>query len=274
MVNKPARKPAFSSVMNQEIKIQTSSQLKQAARGLLLGKYGPAISVLVTTQLLLSVLTLITRINGMLNSPASILINYAISFIINLFGGILSVGVSAFYLNIVCGKPYRLSDIFIGFKNNPDKAIGIRFFTLILSTLPMLPAHLLLLALTTPFPVDLGFRASSPESLINLALIMLLLAIGGYAVSLWVLTIYGQAFRLLLDFPERSVLQLLKMSRELTRGHRLRLYYIFFSFTPLYLAGIISFGIGLLFVIPYVTMTNTLFYLDLLNYKTAQNQHN
>ena len=46
------------------------------------------------------------------------------------------------------------------------------------------------------------------------------------------------------------------------RGHRVKLFYLYASFLPLYVLGILSLGIGLLFVEPYVNVTIAEFYLD------------
>ena len=48
------------------------------------------------------------------------------------------------------------------------------------------------------------------------------------------------------------------------KGNVGRLLYLQVSFIPMTLAGLLSFGIGFLFVLPYQNMTYTLFYLDLI----------
>ena len=86
----------------------------------------------------------------------------------------------------------------------------------------------------------------------------------GAGVSWWINLRYSQVYYLLLDFPDYSAKELLKMSWKLMKGNVGRLLYIQVSFLPLTLAGLLSFGIGLLFVQPYQNMTYTLFYLDLI----------
>ena len=49
------------------------------------------------------------------------------------------------------------------------------------------------------------------------------------------------------------------------KGHKGRLFYIGLSFIPLKLLAILSLGIGFLWVYPYQYMTQTLFFLDLMN---------
>lgn len=242
------------------MRTQTSTQLKQNARGMLLGKYGVAVSVLLTTELILITLTLLTGTTAVSGSIIGLLIQFAITLIIALFNGILTLGVSAFYLNIACGHSYQLTDIFSGFKLCPDKAIGVQFFIQLFSNLPLIPAGLLLFALL-----------SSADTSPYLPFAFFIALALGMAASIWVSCTYSQCFYLLLDFPECRIRQILGLSRRMMKGHRLRLLYLYLSFIPLLLAGIVSFGIGLLFVIPYQNMTYTLFYLDLLQYKQAVN---
>lgn len=253
------------------MKAKTSSELKRSARGLLLGKYSIAISVFMSTQLIITILTLLTRVSTSNGSMASLLMQIIITFIISLFSGILGMGINAFYLNVACNRPYSISDIFIGFKTCPDKAIGIQFFILLFSYLALSPFYVSYFLLTTPLSLGLPFgQSDNPGTSLARITVLILFTILGLSLYLWVTLIYSHSFRLLLDFPDRSIGEILGMSYKLMKGHKLRLLYILFSFIPLILVGLISFGIGLLFVIPYINMTNTLFYLDLLNNKASQ----
>ncbi|MDY4097042.1 MAG: DUF975 family protein [Lachnospiraceae bacterium] len=244
------------------MRAQTSAQLKQNARGILLGKYKNAIAVLLATELIIITITLLTGTGSNPGTVAGLLLQFAVTLIISLFNGILIVGINAFYLNIACGQPYQLSDIFTGFRSCPDKAIGVQFCIRLFSTLPLAPAIFLLFMLLTPYGADIQF----PLRFTFFASLLL-----GTAISVWVSCTYSQCFYLLLDFPECSIREILALSRRVMKGHRLRLLYLYLSFIPMLFAGIVSLGIGLLFVVPYQNMTYTLFYLDLLQYKQAMN---
>lgn len=231
-------------------KKKTSAQLKQAARGIMMGKYRNAISILLASDLIVSTLSLFTTTNT--NSYTGILIGFLINFIIVLFGTILTVGQCSFYLNIACNGPYQFSDLFTGFKVHPDKTIITQLIIQLLTTLPILPGVGLLLY---------SFRA---YNIIVVFLLGCFLLILGAGISWWISLKYSQVYYLLLDFPDYSAKELLKMSWKLMRGNVGRLLYLQVSFIPMTLAGLLSFGIGLLFVLPYQNMTYTLFYLDLI----------
>lgn len=230
---------------------KTSAQLKQTARGLMLGKYRNAISILLASNLIISTLSLFTTTAS--NSTIGIIIGFIISFILTIFGSILMVGQCSFYLNIACEQPHQFSDLFTGFKVHPDKTIITQLIIQLLTILPMVPAIAVMLY---------SFRA---HNIIVVFLVGCILLILGAGISWWIYLRYSQVYYLLLDFPDYSAKELLKMSRKLMKGNVGRLLYIQVSFLPLMLAGLLSFGIGMLLVQPYQYMTYTLFYLDLIH---------
>ena len=231
-------------------KKKTSAQLKQAARGIMIGKYRNAISILLASDLIVSTLSLFTTTSS--NSYVGIVIGFIVSFILVLFGTILSVGQCSFYLNIACDGPYQFSDLFTGFKVHPDKTIITQLIIQILTALPLVPAIVVMII------------AVYADEMIMLFLLGCLLLILGTGISWWISLKYSQVYYLLLDFPDYSAKELLKMSWKLMKGNVGRLLYLQVSFIPMTLAGLLSFGIGLLFVLPYQNMTYTLFYLDLI----------
>ena len=231
---------------------KSSAQLKQAARGIMIGKYKNAISILLASNLIVSTLTLFTTTAS--NSYMGLAISFIINFIIILFGSILMVGQCSFYLNIACEQPHQFADLFTGFKVHPDKIIITQFIIQLLTILPMIPA-IMVMFITTAFYAN---------NIIISFLAACLLLIIGTGISWWINLRYSQVYYLLLDFPDYSATQLLKMSWKLMKGNVGRLLYIQVSFLPLTLVGFLSFGIGSLFVQPYQNMTYTLFYLDLI----------
>lgn len=231
-------------------KKETSAQLKQAARGIMIGKYRNAISILLASNLIISTLSLFTTSAS--NSTLGIIIGLIINFLITLFGTILTVGQCSFYLNVACNQTYQFSDLFTGFKIHPDKTIITQLIIQLLTALPLLPAIGVILY---------SFQA---YNIIVVFLVGCILFILGVGISWWISLRYSQVYYLLLDFPDYSAKELLRMSRKLMKGNVGRLLYIQVSFIPLTLVGLLSFGVGLLLVQPYQNMTYTLFYLDLM----------
>jgi uncharacterized membrane protein len=78
---------------------------------------------------------------------------------------------------------------------------------------------------------------------------------------------YSQTFYVLADNPDMSATEAIDKSRELMRGHKLRLFWLNLSFIGWYLLGALALGVGTVFVIPYHQMTLANFYLELTGTK-------
>ncbi len=229
---------------------KTSAVLKQGARGIMIGKYRNAISILLASDLIINTISVLSATSN--DSYAGIAIGLAISFILVLLGTILNVGQCSFYLNVACEQKYEFSNLFTGFKVHPDKIIITQIIIQLLTALPLLPA------------IGVMWYSFKAYNIIVVFLIGCILLIIGAGLSWWIYLRYSQVYYLLLDFPDYSAKELLKMSWRLMKGHCGRLLYIQVSFLPLMLAGLVSLGIGFLLIKPYQYMTYTLFYLDLI----------
>ena len=98
------------------------------------------------------------------------------------------------------------------------------------------------------------------------------------AAAVWIPTLtflcilafsYDPLFFLLIEYPDEKILHLFKQSRRLMRGNKARKFYIACSFLGLSLLSGLSFGIGLLWVSPYINQVNAEFYRDITG-ETAQ----
>ena len=149
-------------------------------------------------------------------------------------------------------QKYQFSDLFTGLKVHPNKTILTQSWILLCTILPLVPAIVF---------IFLAFYVEEMTLMFSLGCGLFIL---GGAISWWISLRYSQVYFLLLDFPDSSTKELLNMSWKLMKGNVGRLLYIQVSFLPLLFAGLISFGIGFLFIKPYQYMTYTLFYLDLI----------
>ena len=226
------------------------TSLKQQARGLLLGNYGKAISLLLASNLMISTLTLLVGGSAGL-SVISLTIDYLVSFILTLLGCILQVGQYSFYLKLVCRQETQFKNLFEGFYLYPDKTLLSQFLIHLFTLLCLAPGLVLFILSYFSFIEISG-------------IIILCILVIGAVLSFWIKLSFSQCYFLLLDFPKLSALQLMKRSRELMKGHKKRLFLLYLSFLPMTILCLFSFGIGFLFVTPYRFMTETLFYLDLV----------
>lgn len=238
---------------------KSSAKLKGISKEQLFGHYNTVIGAL----LLVGIITLfIVYIPSMFITARNIpelIIYYLISFIVSLFTGLLTSGEAFLYLKLICGQPISAGDIFYGFKACPDKAILLQFVFSLLTYICMAPSAVFYyLYLTTYQAVYM--------------LLMSLFSVIGAIIIIIANLMLSQVFYLLHDFPQYSAKELLKMSRQIMKGHKGRLFYIHLSFLPLYLLGLLSFCIAFLWLIPYTNTVLANFYMDLMKNRNQQHQ--
>ncbi len=241
--------------MNQH---KTSVELKTFAKGTLLGKYGTAVGAFIIIQLITQSISLIASAVIDQSSMAGLIIDYAISIIMTLIIAVFTVGQISLYLNMACNQPYKVSNIFNGFKTHPDKAIIIQFLLFLIALACLLPAIILVVVYVV-----------TEQSL--LIIFVSLFAVAGIIVAYIITLRFSQSFYLMLDFPNYTAIELMTLSNNIMKGNCGRLFYLYVSFIPLYLLGCLSIGIGFLFILPYQYMTNVYFYLDLIHSRENKN---
>lgn len=237
----------------------SSSQLKSLARGQLLGKYGAAISVSLVVGAIMLMISLLTSLVLDTSTTAGLVISCLVQLLLEVLSGVFAVGVARFYLNIACEQPYSVADAFSGFREHADRAVAAKFIIIVMELICFLPTIL-------SFVIYM-----STESPAIFLISCLLLVASGILNTLIFLT-YSQAFFLIVDFPDLSVKTLLFTSRRIMKGNRGRLFYIHVSLLPLYLLGILSCGIALLWIEPYTNSILSNFYLDLMQTDSAKTQ--
>ncbi|HKM33408.1 MAG TPA: DUF975 family protein [Lachnospiraceae bacterium] len=232
----------------------SSAQLKDKAKYKLTGHYG----LLIGISLLVGLISFFVSIILLLVVPSTTfvgtVISECISFIISVFIGVFFVGTYLIYLKLASGNTATLTDLFYGFSHNIQRSLAI---SLVLNAVSIIPT----LAYIIPYQFFLQTRQD-----IYLYLMFPCLAI---ALVVFVPLYLGlsQCYYLMLDFPSKSASDILTLSFNVMKGHKARLFYIEISFIPLVLLGIIS-GLGMLWITPYMRMTMTNFFFDIM--KTEQ----
>ena len=235
----------------------TSAELKARAKGQLLGKYGTVIPTVLVVEIIM------VSVSGILSFPLNpqtipgAVLSFIIECLVQLLAGIFLAGQTYLYLNISCGGNIRVSDVFYGFTHHPDRAILIQLFQLLLMLASFVPLFAVL---------GLWMVIDSIYMLIPVAVAFCF----GLIVSVIISLMYSQSYFVMLDFPDFTALQCLRFSRRIMKGSKARRFYLDMSFIPLYLLGLLTCCIGLLFVIPYVNTTYSNFYLELMSKRNGQ----
>jgi len=76
---------------------------------------------------------------------------------------------------------------------------------------------------------------------------------------------YRMVFYLLIDDPEIGVSKALQQSKKMMYGYKAKLFYLDLSFIGWAFLCILSFGLGILWLSPYLLTSQTIFYEELCN---------
>lgn len=85
---------------------------------------------------------------------------------------------------------------------------------------------------------------------------------------------YRMTMYVLHDNPELKYNGAIERSMQLMKGHKMKLFLLDLSFIGWLLLGILTFGIGLLWVGPYYCGANAAFYCNLLEEEAAEKPYN
>lgn len=235
------------------------AELKALARYQMNGK----LSVLIGALLLQELIVLFATSIGVMLFPGTDMVSnilyYVVTFIIQLFAGILEVGASLIFLHVACNMPCQISDLFYGFKHSPDKAIKIEFVFALINTICMIPSDIAMWTATDVY---------NYQTLMMTSLTTLL----GTIVYLVATLVIFPMFFLMLDFPNLTVMELFKKSFEIMKGNCIRYLLLQLSFLPIMFLSVFTCGIAMLWVIPYMNVTCTNFYLDIMACRNRQMQ--
>jgi len=230
------------------------AEIKDISRDKMLGRYGTAIGAFLFIRLFVFTATNVSALSAPMYSHIYMLM----MFVFALIEGIFVFGEQQIYMEIATGRQASSFDLFKAFKTRADSAIGWRliFLTVIAGSFFISSEATVLL------------RGVGADSIYIKAGFMML---AGLVCLIFYLN-YALVIMIMHDFPDLKVMHAFKKSRDLMRGRKKDLLGILASFIPLWLAVLISFGIGAFFVHPYFKLTLTEFYLDGIRAGQAVNE--
>lgn len=110
-----------------------------------------------------------------------------------------------------------------------------------------------------------GFSLFKTNFIMNLLIMIftvlwtLLLIVPGIIASIK----YSMAFYIVNDNPEIGAMEAINRSKEMMDGHKMRFFEMWLSFLGWFILGIVTFGLGMIYAIPYYRAAKANFYLDL-----------
>ena len=240
-------------------------ELKRYAKQAMSGKYGTLILAFVVVQALALISSMLSSALFPGEETLDLVLGYAFTFILTLLINVISAGLNYMYLNIARGKAYSLNDLIYFYKHHPDRVIVATFFLAVLNLLTMLPY-------TIYGNTNTPAEGASLEAQITWMYTSIFLMLVGMIVYQILSIPLEMTYYILADRPELKGTDALKESIEMMQGNFGRYLMLKISFIPLMFLSVFTFYIALLWVLPYMIMTETMFYRDLTGELTAQKQ--
>ncbi len=220
------------------------------------------------------------------NTTIGFVFNYIFVFIVQVIVSVLNVGAAFVFLKSACNMPSAIKDLFCGFQQDIVKILKIGAVIAVIESICMIPLEIAsvqylnvinsiplfagsggtdLRALLAGSTVD-SYELLESYSILYNAMMKFYLIMFVCAVISLILTLpFFPAFYMILDFPNWSATTILKKSFEVMSGNKLRLFLLYVSFLPALVLSIFTCCITLIWVLPYMNMALTNFYLDIMS---------
>lgn len=164
---------------------------------------------------------------------------------------LLVPGLIRMHMNICNGQKANVGDLFWAFRNRPVKFAGIGVLILLAMMVLMIPLWILIAAAVVSG--DTKFLAVF--MVIYMAVLMVVMA--------WWYLNFAMFYYILVEDPEKGIIEALKESHQLMKGNRCRYLVMGLSWLGWEIFALASFGIGYLWILPYIYCTSVYFYQDL-----------
>ena len=212
---------------------KSSAQLKRIAKEKLKGNWVSAIVVCVVVIILTNGINLSYTISDTIKYGRSIRTGFNLGDLLQLIlGGPMALGMTSYFMNLIRDEDTRIEDTFSGFKNFAS------------AFLVQLLAGIFVLLWT------------------------ILLIIPGIIAALS----YSMIYYILKDNPDLSAMDVIRESKKLMDGEKGRLFILGLSFIGWIIVGIITAGIGFLWIGPYINAAMAAFYEDLKERKLVNHE--
>lgn len=242
-------------------------QLKDNAKDMLRGKYNAAISICIMSVMVSLAANLFIEGNvtpffsrlftlpKTFSAPALVapfLTSEIISFLAASVLGLLQLGSTLFFMNMACNRSFALNNLFYAFRQDTGRALAVSVIQALIQTICLIPFRFFFTC----------YSYTKDTSWLTKAMIAMAI---GYCIYIPVSLSLHLVFYLMLDFPDKSAVDILKLSIRTMNGHKFRLFLLELSFVPLMLLCVCTLYIGFLWLMPYMQMTYVYFFLDVMN---------
>lgn len=270
----------------QQSQYKSSMELKFLARMQTAQHFGLIIATIILKFIIVYFTSNLVSMLVPMDGVTGYVVNFILLFFVDTAASLLSVGASLIFLKTACGINSSIDDLFCGFRKSTMTILKIGAIISLVESICTIPLNIAAIQyvrvlnsipyfnennLNTLSPFLMRNAMDSDELLeayavmssasMKVCLVMLVCTV----VSLILTLPFFPAFYMILDFPGWNASTVLKRSFEVMHGNKMRLFLLYVSFIPSYLLSIFTCGLSLIWVIPYMNMTLTNFYLDLMS---------
>ena len=225
-------------------------ELKRIARGNLQGHFMVFIRVLVFCNLITSLLELpFTMMTTEDPFATPNIIYYVASILISIAAVVLTAGQYRLHLRLARTGEIHISEVFIPARFHSNQFILTELILFGISLIALLPTF-----------VGIYFILANGDS--DAYIFTIIAALISSVLGLLISLTFGLVYFVMLDDENISMLQALKYTKDMVKSHKRRYLYMQLSFIGMHILGILSFGIGYLWIHPYIMQSTTIFYLD------------
>ncbi|MBQ9131227.1 MAG: DUF975 family protein [Clostridia bacterium] len=193
-----------------------------------------------------------------------------------LVGSPVTLGYERYNLDLMDGGGRDIKILFRYFKQGYGKSVALRVLYGLITTACSIP----LVAATAGMMFYLGNsflsgKATTTDAgdigvMILLILVVVLLSIGTALAQIWLQLRYRFCFMILAEYPELGAVDALRNSAQLMKGNKWRLFCLDISFIGWILLAMITCGVGMMFLTPYINASVAAFYDDVTNRQAAK----
>ena len=194
----------------------------------------------------------------------------------------VKVGYQRFCLEVLDGNEseIRVGTLFNFFKQSYFKTIGLNIVHTLLMELTWIPMLVCMVIGGVSFASSLLPMLYNPLEVSDIAVMGGLLAFVGLTflgmvislcINLPIFYMYSMAHIIMADYPSVGAIEALRLSRQMMKGNKWRLFCLNFSFIGwALLAACCTCGIGYYFLTPYQYVANAAFYHEISGRKTPE----
>jgi len=253
----------------EQSQYKNNSELKFLARKQMYGRFG----ILMGTMFIPFLISFVSL--GIIATP-NYIVNLVLQFIARVILSVLDVGATLIYMKCACNMPTKLGELFYGYRHNTSVALKIGFLFVLIDTICMIPGDIVSMSilnapeLVMPEITEMTTMNEIAAFYNNYYSVMsrfYAVTLSCILVAFFVKLAFIPAYYMLLDFPTWSAWTVLKKSVEVMRGNKLRYVLLQLTFFPAMLLSVFTCGLTLIWLVPYMHLTNANFYLDIMAVK-------